>query len=114
MKSSGWKGIGYSVAVAVLVPIVVPIVVRASGPLARAAGKTGLTLYEKGREVAAEMGEVIEDLVAETKAEFAAAAVAFDEADDDSIGIAQPDSAHSKVAEGEQVAKPGVRPHEHA
>jgi len=114
MKSSGWKSIGYSVAVAVLVPIVVPIVVRASGPLARAAGKTGVTFYEKGREIAAEMGEVIEDLVAETKAEFAAAAVAFDEAEDHSIGVTQPDPSQSKVAEGEQVAEPGVRPHEHA
>jgi len=114
MKSSGWKGIGYSVAVAVLVPMVVPIVVRASGPLARAAGKTGLTFYEKGREIAAEMGEVIEDLVAETKAEFAASAVALEEAGEDSISVTQPDLSPTRVADSERVVSPESRPHEHA
>jgi hypothetical protein len=99
MNSSGWKGVGYSVAVAVLVPLVVPVVVRASGPLARAMGKTGIALYEKGREMAAEMGEVIDDLVAETKAEFAASAVALD----DSVTLTQPDPSKAEDPDKEPV-----------
>ncbi len=70
--NSVWKGVAISLAVTVITPIVAPIIVRASGPLLRAAGKAGSALLEKGRETAAEMGEVIDDLVAETKAEFAA------------------------------------------
>ena len=91
MNSSGWKGIGYSVAVAVLLPMAVPIVVRAAGPVARAVGKTGVAFYEKGREMAAELGEVVDDLVAETKAEFAVSAVALDEAGEETIDLQQPD-----------------------
>jgi len=100
MNSSGWKGVGYSVAVAVLVPLVVPVVVRASGPLARAAGRTGAALYEKGREMAAELGEVVDDLVAETKAEFAASAMALE----DPASLAQPETSVAESPEKEPVA----------
>jgi hypothetical protein len=38
----------------------------------KAAIKGGIVLYEKGRETVAEVGEVLEDIVAEAKAEVAA------------------------------------------
>lgn len=59
--------------VAALAPIVAGPLLGASRPLARAAIKSGLILYEKGREAAAEFGEVVEDLVAEARAEVAEA-----------------------------------------
>ena len=71
LDKSLWKGVAISLAVTVVTPIVAPIIIRVSGPLLRAAGKAGVALYEKGRETAAEMGEVLDDLIAETKAEFA-------------------------------------------
>jgi len=57
-------------AAAILVPIVLPIVVRAAKPVAKAVIKTGLIVYEKGRESFAEVGEVVEDMVAEAKSEL--------------------------------------------
>jgi hypothetical protein len=39
--------------------------------MAKAGIKGGLALFEKGKEVAAEAQEVVEDLVAEVKAEIA-------------------------------------------
>jgi capsid protein len=39
-------------------------------PAAKAAIKGGLVLYEKGKETFAEVGEVVEDIVAEAKAEL--------------------------------------------
>jgi hypothetical protein len=42
-------------------------------PVAKAAIKGGLVLFEKGKETFAEMGEVVEDLVAEAKAEISEA-----------------------------------------
>lgn len=82
MKNPVVKGVLISIAVAAASSILVPIVVRASRPLARAAGKTGLVLYEKGRETAAEIGEVIEDFIAETRAELAAPTEIIGEAEE--------------------------------
>jgi len=80
MKSDTAKGLAIGIAVAVLIPMVLPVVTRASRPLGRAAAKTGLVLFEKGRETLAEMGEVVEDFVAETRAELEAEAAAAEEA----------------------------------
>jgi len=59
------------VAAAVVVPIVIPAVARAARPLARTAVKTGIILYEKGREEMAKAGEDLDDLIAEARAELA-------------------------------------------
>jgi hypothetical protein len=45
-------------------------VARAAKPFAKAVVKSGLVVYEKGREAAAELSEVMEDVVAEAKAEI--------------------------------------------
>lgn len=89
LNKSVWKGVAISLAVTVVAPIVAPILVRASGPLLRAAGKAGTALFEKGRETAAEMGEVVDDLIAETKAEFAATDAELDEALRKAYSVAQ-------------------------
>ena len=69
-KSGTGRGIAIGIGVAILAPLVLPTVARAARPLARAAIKSGLLLLEKGRETAAELGEVMEDLVAEAQAEI--------------------------------------------
>lgn len=68
-------GLGVVAAGVVLAP--------ALRPMARAAVKTGILLFEKGREWVAEASETFEDLVAEVQAELAqesAAAEGFDAA----------------------------------
>lgn len=53
-----------------LVKQVTPAFAGLSRPLAKATIKGGLVLYQKGRVKAAELGEAMEDLVAEAKAEL--------------------------------------------
>jgi hypothetical protein len=56
---------------AIVVPAVVPVVATAMKPLFKGAIKVGVSLYDKGNEAIAEIGEVLEDLVAEAKSEMA-------------------------------------------
>lgn len=60
-------------AALVLLPVLIPVAGRALKPAAKAAIKGGLTLYEKSQGVVAEVGETLEDWVAEAKAELAEA-----------------------------------------
>jgi hypothetical protein len=60
------------IAAIVLLPVLVPVVAGKIGkPLAKASIKGGIVLYEKGKGVLAEVGESIEDIIAEAKAELA-------------------------------------------
>lgn len=74
------------IAAIILLPVMVPVVAGKIGkPLAKATIKGGIVLYEKGKGVIAEIGENVEDIIAEAKAELAegtseAAAVAEAEA----------------------------------
>ena len=75
---NGWKGnifggLAIGIGSAVLAPIVIPILASVTKPLAKASIKGGLMLFDKGKEVVAETCEVVEDLVAEAKAELAEA-----------------------------------------
>ena len=75
---NGWKGnifggLAIGIGSAILAPIVIPILASVAKPLAKASIKGGLMLFEKGKEVVAETQEVVEDLVAEAKAELAEA-----------------------------------------
>jgi len=62
--------LGIGIVAAVLVPIALPVVARAAKPFAKALVKSGIIVYEKSREAVAELGEVMEDVVAEAKAEI--------------------------------------------
>ena len=70
-------GLAVGVGIAILAPLVTPILVSVGKPLAKSMIKTGMLLYEKGRETAAELGEVFEDLVAEAKVELEGAGPAI-------------------------------------
>lgn len=62
--------LGIGIVAAVLIPIALPAVARAAKPFAKALVKSGIIVFEKGREAVAELGEVMEDVVAEAKAEI--------------------------------------------
>lgn len=60
-----------AVAIGVGAIILAPVLLRASKPLTKAAIKGGIIAFEKGKEAFSEMSEIVEDLVAEVKAEMA-------------------------------------------
>jgi hypothetical protein len=71
----GWKGnilggLAIGIGASVVGPVVIPILASVAKPLTKAAIKGGYLLFEKGKETLAEAQEVIEDLVAEAKAEM--------------------------------------------
>jgi hypothetical protein len=69
-----WKGMivamlaGGAIGV-FLSPVVRPAIARNARPALKAAMQAGLSLYERGREATAELGEMVEDIAAELKAE---------------------------------------------
>lgn len=71
IKGNLITGLAIGIGAAILAPVVIPVVAAAAKPLLKAAIKGGLLLYEKGKEAVAETGEVVEDMVAEVKAEMA-------------------------------------------
>jgi hypothetical protein len=62
------KGFALGIGVAIAVPIVAVAVLTGGRPLARAASRGAGMLADKAREAAAETGEIIEDLIAESRA----------------------------------------------
>jgi hypothetical protein len=53
-----------------LAPLVLPQLERSFRPATKSLFKTGIGLYERGRERAAEMGEFASDMMAEARAEY--------------------------------------------
>ncbi len=73
LKGNIFSGLVIGIGAAILAPIVVPVLATIVKPLAKGAIKGGFILFEKGKEIAAEAQEVVEDLVAEVKSELAEA-----------------------------------------
>lgn len=70
LKGNVVTGLAIGIGAAVLAPVMLPILAGVAKPLAKAAIKGGLILYEKGKEAVAEVGEMVEDVVAEVKSEL--------------------------------------------
>ncbi|WP_455281527.1 DUF5132 domain-containing protein [Cupriavidus necator] len=70
LKGNLLAGLLVGVGVVVLAPVVLPVLATVTKPLAKSAIKTGVILFDRGREAAAEMAEVFEDLVAEARSEL--------------------------------------------
>jgi hypothetical protein len=64
-------GLALSLGAALLAPLWRPAVSRWGRPAAKAAIKQGLLAYDLGRERLAELGESLEDVVAEAQVELA-------------------------------------------
>lgn len=91
IKSDTTKGVLIGVAAVAVTFALLPLFRKAGRPLARAAVKTGIILYEKTRETAAEIGEIMEDLVAEAQAELRESATSRPESE------ASPKTAREEV-----------------
>lgn len=70
LKENFLTVLAVGVGAAILAPVVLPAVAKAAKPLFKAAIKTGIIMFEKGKETVAELGEVFEDIVAEAKSEI--------------------------------------------
>lgn len=70
LKSEAGRGALIGLGVALAAPVVLSVLGGVARPLARATIKTGIIAYEKSREAMAEVGEVLDDLVAEARAEI--------------------------------------------
>lgn len=64
-----------------LAPLILPRLERNIRPAAKSMFKTGISLYERGRERAAEIGEMASDMMAEARAEYEAEQAAGKEGD---------------------------------
>lgn len=62
-------GLAIGIGAVVLAPVVIPALAGVAKPLAKEIIKSGLTMYEKGKVMAAEARETLEDLAAEAQAE---------------------------------------------
>ncbi len=71
LKGNILTGLAIGIGAALFAPQVIPAIAGVVKPIAKAAIKGGLILYEKSRETFAEAGEMMEDIVAEVKAEMA-------------------------------------------
>ncbi len=69
LKGTVLTGLAIGIGAAVLAPVVFPVLAGVAKPLAKAAMKSGIMLYNKSKEIIAEAGEVTEDLWAEAKTE---------------------------------------------
>lgn len=69
-KNKTVTGLAIGIGAAVVAPKVLPVLGEAIKPIAKAALKSGILFFEKGKETAAELGETIEDLWAEVNAEI--------------------------------------------
>ena len=71
-KSNVVTGLAAGIGVTLLAPVLLPMLARIAKPLTKSVIKTGMTVYEKGRESFAELSETVDDLVAEAKVELEA------------------------------------------
>ena len=72
MKGNIVTGLAIGIGSAIIAPLVVPALSKAAKPLAKAAVKGGLVLFETSKEKLAEAHELVDDLLAEARAELAA------------------------------------------
>lgn len=63
-------GLAVGIGLIAITPLILPVAAAMAGPLGRAAAKAGGVLYEKSRETFAELGEVMDDFIAEAKDEI--------------------------------------------
>lgn len=63
-------GVVLGMGLVLLAPALLPVLVRGSRPALKAVVRSGVGVYERGRETFAEVAEELEDMVAEVRAEM--------------------------------------------
>ncbi|HEY9811273.1 MAG TPA: DUF5132 domain-containing protein [Halomicronema sp.] len=70
-ETTGPVGLVVGIGALLLAPVVIPLAAGVGKPLVKGVIKGGITLAEKTKGMLAEVGESVEDIVAEAKAEMA-------------------------------------------
>jgi hypothetical protein len=88
------------VAGGLMAPLILPRLERNLRPATKSLFKTGIALYERGRERAAEMGEFASDVLAEARAEHDAEQTIADTEDDpvETIEVVRLRDRHAREA----------------
>ena len=84
------KGVAIGLGVVIVSPVVIAALAPVVKPIARSALKAGVMAYEKGREAMEEIGETVDDVVAEVEEELFDSHHGFDiddAAEDDSSRV---------------------------
>lgn len=71
LEEAGAPGVAVGLGAVLLAPVLIPVVAGIGKPLFKGIVKGGIFLYEKTKGALAEVGEGLEDLVAEARAELA-------------------------------------------
>ena len=90
-KNNFVVGVTAALAATVIAPMLIPAIKRSGRPLAKSLVKGGIVLYEKGREAVAGAGEMMEDVVAEVRAEATAKQAATAEVDAPAAYVIRPE-----------------------
>lgn len=97
-KNNVVVGITAALAATIIAPVLVPAIKRSSRPLAKFLVKGGIVLYESAREAVAGAGEMMEDVVAEVRAEAMEKQTAMPEAPADEEASWRPEQARGNGA----------------
>lgn len=73
LRSDLVKGVALGVGAALLIPVAATALAPVLRPMGRTALKAGVLAFERARETAAELGEMVEDMMAEAQTELRAA-----------------------------------------
>jgi hypothetical protein len=65
-----FKGVAIGLGLALVAPVVIAAMAPVVKPIARSAFKAGVRAYEMGREAIEEIGETVDDVVAEVEEEL--------------------------------------------
>lgn len=101
-KGASGRGFAIGVAAAWVAPVVLPVIASAAKPLGRAALRTAIMAYEKGRETVAEINEVIDDIVAEVRADLEARALGAEGEDDPQTELGDVERPDDEVSQGQR------------
>ncbi|MFK0730248.1 MAG: DUF5132 domain-containing protein [Gloeotrichia echinulata GP01] len=71
VEDAGVPGIIAGIGAVLLAPVILPVVAGISKPVAKSLIKGGIVAYEKSKGTFAELGETLEDIIAEVRAELA-------------------------------------------
>jgi hypothetical protein len=86
-----------------LAPLILPRLQRDIRPATKRLFKTGIALYERGREQVAELGELASDMMAEARAEYEAGQT---KADGQGESIAENEVVRLRNGSGKEVHSP--------
>ena len=97
-KGNILTGLAIGIGASVLAPAIIPVLANIAKPVAKAALKGGILMYEKGMETFAETKEVVEDLLAEVQSELAEAKAPSPDMHEEP-GIYEEPGIHEEVVE---------------